>query len=131
VEAQGQGQGAEGNGQKSMLVGREEDLNIEKYVGRIEKNKKSKKKEVFYCEVCKEGFKCDLAYITHLNSPHHNRKLGMSMKVKAVSTETVIEKLKSMRTGKPSIEDREMARFHQNAFVKKYTKEEEEKQKIE
>jgi hypothetical protein len=66
-------------------------------VGRIEKNMKNKKKEIFYCDVCKEGFKCDLAYITHLNSPQHNRKLGMSMKVMAVSTEAVANKFKSMK----------------------------------
>ena len=29
---------------KSLLVGREESLNIEKYIGRIEKGKKNKKK---------------------------------------------------------------------------------------
>lgn len=91
---------------KSMLVGREESLNIEKYTGRIEKNKKQKTREVFYCEVCKEGFKCDMAYITHLNSPHHNSKLGMSMKVKAVSAEEVRAKLQALRgtdktVGKP------------------------------
>jgi len=40
-----------------------------------------------------------MAYITHLNSPQHNRKLGMSMKVKAVSTESVIDKLKSLKSG--------------------------------
>ncbi len=43
-----------------------------------------------------------MAYLTHINSPKHNRKLGMSMKVKAVSTEAVIEKLKNMKD-KPSI----------------------------
>jgi hypothetical protein len=83
-----------------MLVAREDSLNIEKYVGRIEKNRKKIKKEIFYCEVCKEGFKCDLAYITHTNSPHHNRKLGMNMKVKAVSLESVADKLKSLRAQK-------------------------------
>ena len=70
---------------KSMLVGRQEGIDIEKYVGRVDK-KKSKKKEVFFCQVCNEGFTVDMALITHLNSPQHNRKLGMSMKVKAVST---------------------------------------------
>ena len=80
-----------------MLIGREEGIDIEKYVGRIEKNKKTKKKEVFYCEVCKEGFTVDIAYITHLNSPQHNSKLGMSMKVKASSTEDVKAYLEDMR----------------------------------
>jgi hypothetical protein len=83
-----------------MLIGRETDINIDKYVGRIENNKKSKKKEVFYCEVCKEGFTVDLAYITHLNSPQHNRKLGMSMKVRAVGPDEVKDKLKALRDAK-------------------------------
>lgn len=82
---------------KALLVGREENLNIEKYTGRIEKNKRSKTREVFYCEVCKEGFKCDLAYITHLNSPAHNRKLGMNMKVRAVSPQEVKDKLRALK----------------------------------
>ena len=56
-------------------------------------------KEVFHCDVCNEGFKCDLAYITHLNTPQHNHKLGMSMKVKAVSTQSVIDKFKSLKQG--------------------------------
>ena len=64
---------------------------------RIEKNKKDKNKEVFYCQVCKEGFKCDLAYITHLNSAQHNSKLGMSMKVRAVSAEEVSAKLAALK----------------------------------
>jgi len=37
-----------------------------------------------------------LAYITHINSASHNRKLGMNMKVEAVSVETVAEKLARM-----------------------------------
>lgn len=41
-----------------------------------------------------------MAYITHLNSPKHNRKLGMSMKVKAVSAEEVTQKLKAMKNPK-------------------------------
>lgn len=103
-----------------MLIGREENLNIEKYVGTIEANKKSKKKEVFFCDVCNEGFKCDMAYITHLNSPKHNRKLGMSMKVKAVSAEEVVQKLKSMKNPKSTRpEDREMAKFLETAFTKR------------
>ncbi len=60
-------------------------MNIEKYIGRIDTNKKKKVTEVFYCDVCEEGFKCDISYITHLNSPAHNRKIGMNMKVKAVT----------------------------------------------
>jgi hypothetical protein len=84
-----------------MLIGREEGLNIEKYTGRIEKNKKQKNREVFYCEICKEGFKCDMAYITHLNSPAHNSKLGMSMKVRAVTPEEVKAKLQALKGGQP------------------------------
>ena len=83
-----------------MLLGRQENLNIEKYMGRVEKNKKNRLKEVFYCEVCKEGFKCDMAYITHLNSPQHNRKLGMSMKVKASSLQDVQAKLMALKRQK-------------------------------
>lgn len=88
---------------KSMLIGREEGLNIEKYTGRIEKNKKQKNREVFYCEVCKEGFKCDIAYITHLNSPAHNSKLGMSMKVRAVTPQEVKAKLQALKGGQPTV----------------------------
>lgn len=47
----------------------------------------------------------------------------MSMKVKAVSNEAVIEKLKNMKKGsnmRP--EDREMAKFLETAFVKKENK---------
>lgn len=65
-------------------------------MGKIEGTKKKKKTEVFYCEVCKVGFKCDIAYITHINSPSHNRKLGMNMRVEAVSVGTVAEKLAKM-----------------------------------
>jgi hypothetical protein len=42
------------------------------------------------------GFKCDMAYITHVNSPGHNRKLGMNMKVEGVGVEAVQEKLRKM-----------------------------------
>lgn len=37
-----------------------------------------------------------MAYLTHLNSPAHNRKLGMNMKVKNVSIETVSSKISSL-----------------------------------
>lgn len=36
----------------SNLIAREEGLDIEKYIGKIENAKKIKKREVFYCEVC-------------------------------------------------------------------------------
>ena len=47
----------------------------------------------------------------------------MSMKVKAVSNEAVVEKLKNMKKGvymRP--EEREMAKFLETAFVKKENK---------
>lgn len=71
-------------------------MDTDKFIGKIENNKKKQKTEVFYCEVCKQGFKCDIALITHLNSPSHNSKLGMNMKVMASSKESVAEKLKRM-----------------------------------
>lgn len=74
-------------------------MGIEKYIGKLENNKKNKKTEVFFCEVCKVGFKCDLAYITHVNSSAHNRKLGMNMKVERVSVDSVAEKLASLKSG--------------------------------
>lgn len=79
-----------------MLIGRQEGLGIEKYIGKIDTNKKKKATEVFYCDICSEGFKCDMAYITHINSPAHNRKLGMSMKVKSVSLQTVSSKISQL-----------------------------------
>lgn len=38
-----------------------------------------------------------MAYITHVNSPMHNRKLGFSMKVGGSSAEEVAKKLKSLK----------------------------------
>ncbi len=38
-----------------------------------------------------------MAFITHTNSPAHNRKLGMNMKVKGVSVSTIADKIKSLR----------------------------------
>lgn len=37
-----------------------------------------------------------MAYITHINTPAHNRKLGMNMKVKNVSLESVSNKISSL-----------------------------------
>lgn len=44
-----------------------------------------------------------MAYITHLNSPHHNSKLGMSMKVRAVTPQEVKAKLQALKTGEVTI----------------------------
>ena len=100
---------AEAAQQKSMLIGREENLNIEKYVGTIEAN--NKKKEVFLCM----QWRVQIRYGLH-NSPEQSRaqhrKLGKSMKIKTVSAEEVIQKLKSMKIPKSTrLEDREMAKF--------------------
>lgn len=38
-----------------------------------------------------------MAYLTHCNSPQHNRKLGMNMKVKSVSAAAIAEKLSNLR----------------------------------
>jgi hypothetical protein len=41
-----------------------------------------------------------MAFITHTNSPAHNRKLGMNMKVKGVSVDAIADKIKSLREKK-------------------------------
>ena len=46
-----------------------------------------------------------MAYITHINSPSHNRKLGMNMKVEASSAQSVAEKLAAMSKAKTSKKD--------------------------
>ena len=40
-----------------------------------------------------------MAFITHLNSPQHNRKLGMSNKVKAATPEAVLKRLSALKKG--------------------------------
>ena len=85
-----------------MLLARDESLDISKYIGKLSNNKKKKITEVFYCDICEEGFKYDLAYLTHLNSPAHNRKLGMNMKVKGVSLDSVAMKIQSLKEKKQS-----------------------------
>ena len=82
------------------MVGRTEKLAINSRIGREDALKKTRKHGGFFCEVCRELFKCGSAYLTHLNSASHNRKLGMSLKVEGVGAESVRNKLASTLTSK-------------------------------
>lgn len=72
----------------STLVGRDESIGKTKQIGRIEKLKKKKdfdKFSPFKCDVCSVSFSCNTSLVDHLNSASHNKNIGMSLKVKAVS----------------------------------------------
>lgn len=72
----------------STLIGRDEGINAKQYIGRtggIKAKNNVNKILPFKCDVCKVSYSCDSALLDHLNSASHNRKIGMNMKVKAVS----------------------------------------------
>lgn len=81
---------------ESFLVGRTEKLDIKSKLGRKETLDKSRKDGGFFCDVCKELYKCDIAFFTHINSAAHNRKLGMSLKVEQVGVDAVRRKLRGL-----------------------------------
>ena len=85
---------------QNFLVGRTEKIIATDKKGKREILAKSKKDGGFFCEVCKELYKCDIAFFTHLNSASHNKKLGMSLKVEAVSGDAVRDKLEAMAKAK-------------------------------
>ncbi|EAY06858.1 Zinc finger, C2H2 type family protein [Trichomonas vaginalis G3] len=45
------------------------------------------------CPVCEIYFRDSALFLKHLNSPEHNAKLGMSLKVKQVSDEEVLQRV--------------------------------------
>ncbi len=49
-----------------------------------------------------------MAFITHNNSPAHNSKLGMNMKVKAVSLSSVAEKIEKIKKLKKNEAENEL-----------------------
>lgn len=62
---------------------------------------KNHRKDGFYCQVCNQLYKCDIAYLTHINSQAHNRKLGMSLKVEASTANDVKNKLLGLSKAQP------------------------------
>ncbi|OHT09762.1 Zinc finger matrin-type protein 2 [Tritrichomonas foetus] len=48
----------------------------------------------FSCPVCQLFFRDSSIYLKHLNSPEHNQKMGMSMKVVPTTDEQVLLRLK-------------------------------------
>ena len=47
----------------------------------------------YSCPICGLFFKDSNKYLTHLNSPEHNRRAGMSMVIEKVSDEEVISRV--------------------------------------
>ena len=47
----------------------------------------------FSCPVCQLYFRNSTVYLKHLNSPEHNEKMGMSMKIEDVTDEQVLERI--------------------------------------
>lgn len=76
---------------EKYLIARTQKLNLET----------NHRKDGFYCQVCNQLYKCDIAYLTHINSQAHNRKLGMSLKVEGSSVSDVKSKLAHLAKAQP------------------------------
>jgi hypothetical protein len=48
----------------------------------------------YSCPVCELYFKDSSVYLRHLNSPQHNQKMGMSLRVRPVTDDEVLERVR-------------------------------------
>lgn len=89
-------------GATEALKQRTEDLKIDEQVSqkRLVTNASGKTQQGgFYCEICDCLLRDSRAYLDHVNGRSHNRMLGMTMNVEAVTVERVIEKMKRIKAG--------------------------------
>ena len=78
------------------LVAREDFVKLSQNINKrqvIGENVPLSKIGNYPCPVCELYFKDSSVYLKHLNSPEHNQKMGMSMKVMPATDEDVIKRV--------------------------------------
>ncbi|GAA5817702.1 hypothetical protein MFLAVUS_011253 [Mucor flavus] len=114
---------------KEALKAREERINIEQNVGKIQvvQAADSRKQPGFYCKDCDVTIKDSVTYIDHLNGRKHLNNVGISNKVEKADLSSVKERLALLKRKKENPQQEEYNLDERLASIKQ--QEEEERQK--
>ncbi|KAG2229236.1 hypothetical protein INT48_008639 [Thamnidium elegans] len=114
---------------KEALKAREERINIEQNVGKIQvvQAADSRKQPGFYCKDCDVTIKDSVTYIDHLNGRKHLNNVGISNKVEKADLNSVKERLALLKRKKENPQQEEYNLDERLASIKQ--QEEEERQK--
>ncbi|KAI8060824.1 hypothetical protein BC940DRAFT_311186 [Gongronella butleri] len=88
---------------KSLLKHREQRLNLDDKIGKIEIVKDTGERRSqpgFYCELCDSVYKDSKGFLDHQNSRKHQSKLNVAMKVEKASMSDVRDRLAALKRKK-------------------------------
>ncbi|CEP12502.1 hypothetical protein [Parasitella parasitica] len=119
----------EDNSSKEALKAREEKVDIEANVGKIQvvQAADSRKQPGFYCKACDITIKDSVTWIDHLNGRKHLNNIGVSSKVEKADLNSVKERLAMLKRKKENPQKEEYNLDDRLAAIKQ--QEDEERQK--
>ncbi|KAI8085381.1 hypothetical protein BDF21DRAFT_336611 [Thamnidium elegans] len=99
---------------KEALKAREERINIEQNVGKIQvvQAADSRKQPGFYCKDCDVTIKDSVTYIDHLNGRKHLNNVGISNKVEKADLNSVKERLALLKRKKENPQQEEYSMLY-------------------
>ncbi|KAI8377347.1 hypothetical protein BD560DRAFT_325746 [Blakeslea trispora] len=106
-------QRTEDEDKKEALKHREEKIDLEKNVGKIQvvQAPDSRKQPGFYCKACDVTIKDSVTYIDHLNGRKHLSNVGVSTKVDKASVDSVKDRLAMLKRKKENPQNEEYSKL--------------------